>query len=641
MTNDQLRALLTGGENLKVEFKSDREKLSPSEIYKNVVCLANADGGTILIGVENDGHVTGLNPTRKDEPMDPFKLQAAVFNNTVPAINTRISLHKLDEGSVIAIEVDAYPTICATREGVCVKRVMDHHGPACLPFYPIEHLSRRIQLGLEDLSARPLTSATWEDMDPQEFERLRRFIGSGPGDRRLLGLDDVELAKALKLVETSPTGLITPLVAGMLMLGKEEAIQRHLPTHKTVFQVFAEARKLPTNERLSSPLLKQIDELEARFDARPAADEILIGFQRIPIPAYDRDAFREAVINAIIHRDYSSLGTLYVQWHPDHLFITSPGQFPRGITRNNLLTHEPVPRNPRLAEVCNRIGLVETSARGVDLIYEGQLRLGRGLPDYSESDEASVKLRLQSAGANLDFVRFLRTFELQAKRLTLEEVIALHLVHTQKRINADLLAAIMQRQVPSAIHVLESMVHKGLLEAQGDRTPYYILSANAYRQFGQPSDYVRVRGMDPIRQTAMIESFIQAHGQITRMEAAELCFLNPDEASKLLNRLVDERKLARLGAKRGTHYVLHDAPPLKPVAGKELIEKIEAILSTRGASTLQEIDDALGAQGFEVAGHNKRNYLTSIMSRNKALFRGLGRGRYELVASQLNQTEGQ
>lgn len=641
MTSDQIRTLLASGENLTVEFKSDREKLSPSEIYKNVVCLANAEGGTLLIGVENNGQVTGLHASRQKEPMDPFFLQAAVFNNTVPAINTRIGVHHFDEGSVIAIEVDAYPTICATKEGVCVRRVMDQHGPACLPFYPIDHLSRRIQLGLEDLSAQPLSSAAWEDLDLQEFERLRRFIGSGPGDRRLLALDDVELAKALKLVESSPSGKVVPLVAGLLMLGKEEAIQRHLPTHKTVFQVFAEGRKLPTNERLSSPLLKQIEELEARFDARPGEGEISLGFQRIPIPAYDRDAFREAIINAIVHRDYSSLGTLYVQWHPDHLSITSPGPFPRGITRENLLTHEPVPRNPRLAEVCNRIGLVETSARGVDLIYEGQLRLGRGLPDYSESDETSVKLRLQSAGANLDFIRFLRTFELQAKRLSLEEVIALHLVHTQKRIGVDLLAATMQRHLPSAIHVLESLVHKGLLEAHGDRAPYYILSASAYRQFGQPSDYVRVRGMDPIRQTAMVESFIKAHGRITRTEAAELCFLDPDEASKLLNRLVDEGKLSRLGAKRGTYYVLNDAPPLKPVAGKELIEKIQAILAMRGASTLQEIDDALGSQGFEVAGHNKRNYLTSVMSRNKAIFRGLGRGRYEIVASLVNQEERQ
>jgi ATP-dependent DNA helicase RecG len=469
-------------------------------------------------------------------------------------------------------------------------------------------------------------------MSPREFERLRAFIARGPGDRRLLGLTDEDLAKALKLVETSEAGELVPVLAGLLLVGEEEAIQRYVPTHKTMFQVISDARAIAANERLPSPLLRQVEDLEARFDARREEKEVMVGFQRVPVPAYDRDAYREAVVNALLHRDYTTLGAVYVQWQADHLLITSPGGFPRGVTRDNLLTHEPVPRNPRLAEVCARIGLAETTARGVDRIYEGQLRFGRPLPDYGGSDDTAVRLRLQSAGANLEFVKFIRTYEAQAGRQPLEVVIALFMAHQTKRIDLEHFRSIIQRNDPAARAVLESLVARGVLEAQGERHRTYILSAEAYRTYGQAAEYVRVRGLDPIRQAAMIESYVAAHGRITRTEAADLCMVDPEEAGRLLARMVDERRLVRLGAKRGAHYVLRNPEPLRPLAGAELKQTIVEILRECSPLTLQQIDDALATRGCEVAGNNKRNYLTATMSRDKATFRGLGRGLYELVA---------
>ncbi|MEB3223001.1 MAG: ATP-binding protein [Candidatus Sericytochromatia bacterium] len=630
MTDDHLRALLVAGETLKVEFKSDRDPLSDADLYRNVVGLANAEGGVLLLGVENDGRVTGLHPSRARQ-VNPVLLQAAIFNNTMPPINTRVAAHELPEGMVVSFEVDPYPSVCATKDGVCVRRVVGERGPSCVPFYPMEHLGRRIQLGIEDLSAHALDGAGWHDLSPREFERLRTFIANAPGDRRLLSLNDEDLAKALKLVETSEDGSLVPVLAGLLLLGEEAALQRYVPTHKTMFQVLSDVRTVAVNERLPSPLLRQVEDLEARFDARREEKEVMVGFQRVPVPLYDRDAYREAVVNALLHRDYSTLGAVYVQWHGDHLLITSPGGFPRGITRDNLLTHEPVPRNPRLAEVCARIGLAETSARGVDRIYEGQLRFGRPLPDYEGSDDTAVRLRLQSAGANLEFVKFIRTYEAQAGRQPLEHLMALLMVHQAKRLDAEAFRSAIQRNDQAARAVLESLVARGVLEAQGERQRTYNLSAEAYRTYGQASEYVRVRGLDPIRQAAMIEAYVAAHGRITRTEAADLCLMDPEEAGRLLARLTDERRLTRLGAKRGAHYVLRQPEPLRPLAGVELRQAIIKLLQETSPLTLQQIDEALAARGFEVAGNNKRNYLTATMSRDKATFRGLGRGLYQLV----------
>ena len=89
----EVEKLVRSGETLRVEFKSeDRQALSGKEVYEAIVCLANSEGGVLLIGVEDDGRVTGARP-RHGATTDPFALQAAIFNNTAPPINTRVSLH--------------------------------------------------------------------------------------------------------------------------------------------------------------------------------------------------------------------------------------------------------------------------------------------------------------------------------------------------------------------------------------------------------------------------------------------------------------------------------------------------------------------------------------------------------------------
>ena len=86
------------------------------------------------------------------------------------------------------------------------------------------------------------------------------------------------------------------------------------------------------------------------------------------MPRVERRAFREAAANAPTHRDYTRMGAVHVRLHDDALTVSNPGGFVEGVTLDNLLTTEPRPRNPRLADVFKRLGLVERTGRGVDLI---------------------------------------------------------------------------------------------------------------------------------------------------------------------------------------------------------------------------------------------------------------------------------
>src|SRR5690606_36795666 len=150
------------------------------------------------------------------------------------------------------------------------------------------------------------------------------------------------------------------------------ALRRLMPTHDVAFQVLSGTRVV-VNDFFRWPLIRVSDELTARFDARNEEEELMIGAVRAGIPDYSRQGFREAVHNALVHRDYASRGEIHVFWRDEELEITSPGGFPDDVNLGNLLVVAPRPRNPVLADAFKRIGLVDRTGRGIDTIYEGQL----------------------------------------------------------------------------------------------------------------------------------------------------------------------------------------------------------------------------------------------------------------------------
>lgn len=113
----------------------------------------------------------------------------------------------------------------------------------------------------------------------------------------------------------------------------------------------------------------------------------------------------------------------------------------------------------------------------------------------------------------------------------------------------------IQRSRNDARAVLERLTEEGLVEARGEgRGRVYHLAARFYNAVGHPEAYVRVHGLDPIRQEAAVLQFVQAHGRIKRENVIELCGLTARQASLLLSRLVQERKLRQQGVKRWTYY---------------------------------------------------------------------------------------
>ncbi|MGV8084390.1 MAG: ATP-binding protein [Coriobacteriia bacterium] len=537
-----------------MEFKSDRPAMSSSAIYEEVVALANHEGGVLLIGLEDDGSVSGAQP-RRGHSIEPAKMTASVFGNTVPPLRVNTSVVDFDGKTVIAIEVPISETIACTAAGVCKRRAFGGDGrPASVPFPPMEHPTRRIDVAGMDQSAALLSTAVFGDLDPVEFARIRNLIERLGGDAALVELGDEDLAKALRLVETRGEDLV-PNVTGILVCGRESAIERLLPSHEVRFQVLDADRAVLVNEVYRGPMGKVLEQIGVQFAARNREQEVAMGLLRFPIPDYSPEGFREAFNNAILHRDYARLGAVYVQIDGDGLLVASPGALPRGVTVDNLLVHEPKPRNPRLAEVLRRIGLVEQTGRGIDRIYLGQLRYGRPLPDYSRTDSDGVRVFLRGGDGSLEFTRMVFS-ESENDPLGLDQMIALNVLFEDRRTDPASVAVSMQRSPKDARRVLEGLVERGLVEARGNRrSREYILSASLYRRLHMESEYVRGRGFDRIQQEQMVLTYVREHGSITRSQAADLCGMASRQASDLLVSMRDRGQLVLVGERKVAKYI--------------------------------------------------------------------------------------
>lgn len=382
MTAKDIRQLVAGGETVDVEFKGESTRqLSDNELVEAVVCLANRPGestGYLIVGVEDDGRVTGARP-RHEGRTDPYRIQALIANRTRPSLAVRVALETLDEHAIIVVDVPAARSPIGTSDGKYVRRALRSDGkPECVPYPFHEMQARQADRGLLDYSALDVSGMRWQDLDPLEFERFRRAIreSRGRGDTSLLELSDLELAKALGAVEANHD-VRAIRVLGLLLFGREEAIRDHLPTHETAFQALSGV-KIEVNEFYRWPLLRVMEEMMARFRARNKEEEVVFGLLRIGVPDYSEAAFREAIANAAVHRDYSRLGAVHVQWHADRLEISNPGGFPEGVRLDNLLVTPPRPRNPLLADAFKRAGIVERTARGIDTIFFEQLRKSPG-----------------------------------------------------------------------------------------------------------------------------------------------------------------------------------------------------------------------------------------------------------------------
>ena len=456
---------------------------------------------------------------------------------------------------ILKIIVPKKTSIAATSSGKMLRRRIKADGtPENIPMYPYEIANRLSSLSLLDFSAQPVPEAKCDDLDPVERERLRNIIQTYRGEQNLLELTDEELDHALQLV-TSVNGEPTPTLTGMLLIGKRERLKELVPTAESAIQIL-QGTDIRINESFRLPLLAAFEKISEYVNAWNYEQEVEVGLYRITIPDLDKRAFRESLVNAFCHRDYSMLGRVRVQLDDDGLTISNPGGFIEGVSIKNLLYAEPHGRNPVLADALKRIGLAERTGRGIDRIFEGSLLFGKLLPDYTESTERMVKLLIPKSLPDKAFAKMvIEEQKRMGHSLPIHYLLILNMLKTIHRATVSEIAEAISSDHTRVKVAVESLVESGLVEATGTgRGRYYLLSAKVYKNTDNLVWYVRQTDIDKLRYEELIIKLAQNQGFVTRSDVAELLNLSPPQAYRMIVGLKAKGILKMEGKGRQAKY---------------------------------------------------------------------------------------
>jgi len=386
----ELRHLIKSGETTTVELKAAVPR--HVEMAERMCGMANAQGGIIIIGVEDSEHkIVGVPDERMATTMDTILRAARI--NIKPSLVLRPQepdVYILDGLNVIVVTIPPSGGPVYQSGGVCWVR----RGTHTIPLSVMEMLELSNDLGLQDWELQPAYGSSLDDLD---MERVNSYLKLRLARSRQGGrFEDVEKALiGMRCAVAMDDGKVTPTNVGLLFFGRYPQLQ--LIQCEVVCVLFREtigASRYADRKIIIGPLQELIDEAEAFLNRYIAVGAHIEGWMRVDIPEYAIEVLREAIVNAVVHRDYSKRGeSIRVFYYPDRIEIHSPGLLLPGITIE-LMERGEVPsklRNPILANLLRDIpGYMERIGSGIRFMVNETQRLGLPKPQFRESSEFVV-----------------------------------------------------------------------------------------------------------------------------------------------------------------------------------------------------------------------------------------------------------
>lgn len=363
-------------------------KLDAKPIAETLIAFANTNGGTLVVGLDSGGKVTGQTYSDKVEEV----LRQAEELCNPPVVVGSWEEVELDGKSIVAIRVPRSIELHAMTDG----RVLVRNGKENRPMggHEIRRLASDKSTGDFELELVPGATLADFDMDVvEEFiekrnERTRRVWGGSATDL----LVDVGACNADKI----------PTVAGILLFAKYP--QQWLPQSGVVFVKFVGTEPrgedglagYARREELTGPLARVVENLWNLTWGEMAVSAVVKGLERQETYEYPQFAVREALVNAVAHRDYRLKGRrIEVRMFSDRLEVISPGGLPGFITVDNIV-EEHFSRNPRIVSGLFQWGYIEELGLGIDKMIESMETAGHQRPVF-DAKPYSFTVKLYNA----------------------------------------------------------------------------------------------------------------------------------------------------------------------------------------------------------------------------------------------------
>jgi len=564
MTINQLKQLKESED--KVEFKEAKHNFSfaGSEHTQQadrrkcflgyVVAFANECGGTLVMGM------TDAFPHEVVGSDFADGIVGELEDETFKRHGIRVRMEELFENGnrVLVINIPPRPVGKMLKfEGVPLMRIGDS-----LRNMSDEEMFAILSEQEPDFSAKICHGLSVSDLDDLAIKKMKESYARKQKNLDFLQLSKDQVLTDLKLLDDGKLNY-----AALILLGKKEAIHQNLPQSKTIWEFRNSEAQIHNDSRevIEDPLFIGIDRIWQLIN-QPTLNRkypIQSGAYIFDLYDFNEAVIREAVLNAIAHRDYTITSEVVIKQYPNKITINNPGGFPKGVTIENILTVSSTPRSRLMTEILEKTGLVERSGQGVDKIFSITLSEGKAEPDYAASNMFQVSLNLRTEIIDKAFHVFVNQYQNSDKepKLGVEQIITLCKIRN----------GIFQHLIPEVVYQLEK---SGLIQKLSGHTNRYTLSEEYHQLM---NDGLKIGKRYLVVEVEQLLLALQGNAlKIGHLEELLTAYLSRNQIKYLLGKLMEDNIVKVEGKIRGARYSIEDQ--YDPLRGDVLVSEVIAVL---------------------------------------------------------------
>lgn len=516
-----------------------------------VVAFANEGGGKLIFGMADSypHTVVGSN-------FSQGKL-GALEDKVYKRLGIRIHCTELfDETGlrVLVTDIPSRPTGKMMKfEGVPLMRTGDS-----LRNMSDEEMFSILSESEPDFSAKVCNGLTLDDLDNKAFDQMLLHYQMKNQTSQINSLSKEQILSDFDLLVDNKLNY-----AALILLGKEEKIAQYLPQCKIIWefrnttdQIYYDRR-----EEVQLPLFMAVNKIWSIINQPTLNKKRPIQLQGYIFDIFDfnEEVIREALLNAIAHRDYTINSEIVIKQYPDKIIFINPGGFPKGVTLENLLRVNSTPRSRLMTEIMQKTGLVERSGQGVDKIFSITLSEGKAEPTYQQSDNFQVTLILYAKIEDTAFHIFLQNYKTRNREplLGVEQIITLYRINKNMQTNLD------QK-------IIEELEKANLIEKTSANSHKYILSLQ-YQSLYEETLRIGTRYLIEEVKGLVLE-LQDKRLKIGDLEVQLSNLLSRNQIKYLLSKLIEDDILRKEGIGKGTYYLIHEQ--YDKLRGSSLVNRI-------------------------------------------------------------------
>ncbi len=535
---EQLENWLKRPEGINLEFKEAKNKFdSREDLPDYCAAISNEGGGKLILGVNSKGFIVG---TKAFQGSD-HKLSHELLTK----LKIRIDVEEIiySQSRVLIFHIPS-------REfGQIVKSTGAYK-------YPMRAGESLVEMDLatmktilseteQDFSAKIVYGLKLSDLDEDALSNFKTKWSEKTRRDDYLTFENDKMLRSIGLLTDEGLNY-----ASLILFGKKEKIDKILPGSEIIFEWRQESAKVSYDFRRNwrEPFFKIYDSIWETIDARNLRYPFQDGLFQREVYAFNEKSIREAVLNAVAHRNYTiNNQSIFIKASSENFVIESPGGLPVGITQENIL-HKTYWRNRCIAEIFEKAGLVERSGQGMDDIFGNTIKEGKGLPDLSKSDVFSVQLSIPSQVKDKEFVLFIEKITRHKQiLLSFEEIYELE--------------KIREHRIVTNTEFKKKFIDLGIIEQIGrTRGAKYILSHQYYAHKDKTGVYTRFKGLSRDQSKELILNHLKKNSKGFMKDFKDvLQDMEQKNIKNLLQELKKTGKVVHIGTKRAGYWILKES----------------------------------------------------------------------------------